>query len=198
MKTSAAGIAAIRQREGCRLTAYRDSVGVLTIGVGHTGRASRPLVYSDMKITQEHADAILVDDLAPFEAAVNTAGPMTQNQFDALVSLAFNIGAPAFMGSTVRRLMAAGDTAGAADAILKWDKPAVLKGRREAERAQFLGTNETAPARPAARSKAAAGAVVVAAGAGAALVPHGSYWMAGLVVVAMIAAAVAICIHFKK
>ena len=95
---SSAGRAALMAREGCRLAAYRDSTGVPTIGVGHTGRASPPAVAMGMEITQAQAEAFLAADLAPFEDAVAGAVPatLTQNQFDACVSLAFNIGAHGF------------------------------------------------------------------------------------------------------
>lgn len=67
MKTSAAGRAAIASREGCILTAYRDSAGVLTIGVGHTTAAGEPKVTAPMKITAAQADEILSRDLAGVE-----------------------------------------------------------------------------------------------------------------------------------
>ena len=145
MKTSAAGRAAIMQREGVRLTAYRDTVGVLTIGVGHTGRATLPLVVPGMTITRDTADEILSRDLATFEDVVNAAAPrgLAQNAFDASVSLAFNIGASAFVKSTVARKIASGDMAGAADAFMMWVKPPELKARRESERAQFLKPDAT-------------------------------------------------------
>lgn len=140
MQTSPAGRAAIMQREGLRLVAYKDSVGVWTIGVGHTGRASPPLVTAGMRITKAQADAFLAADLAPMEAAVNGSikVPMTQNMFDACMSLAFNIGAHGFIGSTVVHKLNAGDKKGAADAFLMWSKPVVLKQRRAGERKQFL------------------------------------------------------------
>jgi lysozyme len=140
MKTSAAGRAALTQREGLRLTAYKDTVGVWTIGVGHTGRASLPLVVPGMTISRGQADTMLAADLAPMEAVVNAAAPrgMAQNQFDACVSLAFNIGAHGFAGSTVARKIASGDMAGAADAFLLWNKPPEIMGRRRSERLQFL------------------------------------------------------------
>ena len=137
---SPGGRAALMAREGCRLAAYRDSVGVPTIGVGHTGHAGPPRVVMGMTITRDEAEAIFAADLAPFEAAVAGATPatLTQNQFDACVSLAFNIGAPGFMGSTVVHKLAAGDHTGAADAFLMWVHPPELAARRRAERAQFL------------------------------------------------------------
>lgn len=146
MKTSSRGRAAIMQREGCRLNAYRDSVGVLTIGVGHTGRASPPHVHAGMHITTAQADAYLAADLAPFEEAVNHAvkRPLTQNQFDACVSLAFNIGGGGFTGSGVVHRINAGDMEGAANAFLMWERPPALAGRRQEERKQFLTPDEQA------------------------------------------------------
>ena len=146
---SPAGRAALMAREGCRRSAYRDSVGVPTIGVGHTGRAAPPTVEMGMTITRAQADSIFAADLAPFEAAVSAAVPasLTQNQFDACVSLAFNIGPRGFAGSTVVHRLAAGDRAGAAEAFLMWNHPSELLGRRRAERAQFL-TSDGAPDEP--------------------------------------------------
>ncbi len=144
------GRAALMAREGCRLVAYRDSVGVPTIGVGHTGRAGPPPVTLGMRITRDEADRIFAADLEPFEAAVADAAPatLTQNQFDACVSLAFNIGVHGFTGSTVVHKLAAGDHTGAADAFLMWAHPPELAARRRSERAQFLRPD--APAVPVA------------------------------------------------
>lgn len=141
MKTSAAGRQAIKQREGLRLAAYRDSVGVWTIGVGHAATSGiPPIPKRGMRITAQQADETLAKDLARFEDAVNIAVkvPLTQNQFDACVSLAFNIGARGFMHSTVVARLNRKDYRGAADAILMWQHPPVLRNRREAERKQFL------------------------------------------------------------
>ncbi len=141
---SPAGRAALTKREGCRLVAYLDSVGVPTIGIGHTGRAGPPTVAMGMTITQAEADAVLARDLASFEFAVNRAVtvPMTQNQFDACVSLAFNIGATGFAGSTVVHKLNAGDIGGAADAFLMWVRPPELRLRRDGERTQFLKSDD--------------------------------------------------------
>lgn len=139
---SATGRAALTQREGLRLTAYLDSVGVPTIGVGHAATApTPPAVRMGMTITREEADEILSRDLAVFDAAVNAADPkgrLSQNAHDAAVSLAFNIGRSAFGRSTVARKIAEGDMPAAGDAFLMWNKPAVLLARRRAERTQFL------------------------------------------------------------
>jgi lysozyme len=159
MRTSSAGRAAIKQREGVVLTAYLDSVGVWTIGVGHTSAAGSPKVTPGMKISAAQADEILSRDLGIFERAVSAAVrvPLNQNEFDALVSLAFNIGGGAFAKSTLVKRLNAGDRRGAADAFLMWNKAGgkTLKGltnRRVAERKQFLsgGAPITVPSQPTA------------------------------------------------
>ncbi|MGN6142255.1 MAG: glycoside hydrolase family protein [Mesorhizobium sp.] len=159
-KTSPAGRSAITQREGCVLTAYTDSAGVLTIGVGHTSAAGAPKVSKGMKITAAQADEILSRDLAAVEATVSRSVkvPLNQNEFDALVSLVFNIGGGAFKGSTLLRKLNAGDRAGAANQFTAWNK-ATVKGkkvalpgltvRREAERRQFLRPDTSQPAQEA-------------------------------------------------
>lgn len=147
MKTSAAGRAKITQREGNKLKAYTDTVGVLTIGVGHTSAAGAPKVTKGMTITAAESDAILSRDLALFEKAVNDAVkvPVTQTQFDALVSLAFNIGTGAFKKSTLVKRLNAGDVAGAGAAFMMWNKPKEIIGRRKTEQAQFLSGGGSAP-----------------------------------------------------
>ncbi|MEJ0093845.1 MAG: lysozyme [Methylocella sp.] len=141
MDISEKGLLALIGREGSRLKAYRDSRGIWTIGVGHTGRASPPSVHAGMTITPDEEMRILHTDLAPEIAAVNRAirVSISQDQFDACVSLAFNIGAHGFVGSTVVHMINAGNLEAAANAFLMWDHPSELKGRREAEREQFLG-----------------------------------------------------------
>lgn len=138
MKTSAAGRQAIMQREGFRNRAYRDSRGLWTIGCGHL---TQPPNFTRFSVwTNAQVDAALAHDLAEFELAVNEAVhvQMTQNMFDAMVSLAFNIGAGGFRGSAVVHRLNAGEKSQAADAFMMWDKPAVLANRRAAERRQFL------------------------------------------------------------
>jgi lysozyme len=101
MKTSVEGKNLIKKFEGLRLSAYQCSAGVWTIGYGHTGG-----VKPDAVITEAEAEALLEADLERYEAAVNAAGipSVTQNQFDALASLCYNIGEAAFGKSTLRRL----------------------------------------------------------------------------------------------
>jgi len=158
MRTSTAGRAAIKRREGERLSAYKDSVGIWTIGVGHTSAAGAPEVKPGMKITAAQSDEILARDLADVEDDVNKAVtvPLNQNQFDALVSLAFNIGSGSFRSSTLVKKLNASDFASAADQFLVWNKGTIngkkvaidgLTIRRKDERAQFLSTTiEDAPA----------------------------------------------------
>lgn len=90
MKVSDNGLNLIKQFEGCRLDSYKDSAGVWTIGYGHTSG-----VYKNQVISQMEADLLLKQDLVKAELAVNKYDNKyhwTQNQFDALVSFAFNIG----------------------------------------------------------------------------------------------------------
>ena len=100
MKTSKRGIDLLKAHEGLRLTAYHCSAGVLTIGYGHTGAD----VTAGKTITQAEAERLLRADVQWAEDAVNAALPgINQNQFDALVSLVYNIGKPAFSVSTLLR-----------------------------------------------------------------------------------------------
>ncbi len=158
MKTSKAGIELIKRWEGSKLTAYRCPAGVWTIGYGHTSAAGEPRVTEGMKISASEAERILAQDLATYEQAVDKAitRPMTQPQFDAMVSLCYNIGQGAFAGSSVARRFNEGNISGAADAFLMWTKAGGkelqgLVNRRKDERAFFLRASEPAakPAEPA-------------------------------------------------
>lgn len=144
MKISDSGLAALKREEGCKLTAYTDSRGVWTIGTGHTGKVDGITVHKGMTITQNTADRLLLDDLSWVERCIaeRVTVPLNQNQYDALCSLIFNIGANAFIGSSVRRYLNAGNYTAAADAFLKWSRagsnPTILAPRRGRERAMFL------------------------------------------------------------
>ena len=145
-----AGLDLIKSFEGLRLKAYRCPAGVPTIGYGATG----PDVRIGMIWTEGQADARLVADVARFEQAVAKAltVPANENEFAAMVSLAFNIGTGAFARSSVLRRHNARDFAGAAEAILLWNKGGgrVLPGlvrRRKAERDLYL-TAEAMPLPP--------------------------------------------------
>jgi len=124
MQLSADGVAAIYRRE-CRppnfepeLTAYDDGSGNWTIGCGHSG----PEVHEGLTITREQADAQFKADVRPCEAAVNAnvTAPLTQNQFDALCSFAFNIGIGAFQTSTLLKVLNAGKYEQVPAEMLKW------------------------------------------------------------------------------
>jgi lysozyme len=140
LRMSADGRAQLIRREGFKTKAYRDSVGVWTIGVGHTSAAGEPKVTPGLVISKAQVDEILSRDLVQYERAVHDAvcAPLTQGQFDALVSFCFNVGIGGFKGSTVVKRVNSGDYKGAADALLLWNKPKEIGGRRKSERAQFL------------------------------------------------------------
>ena len=104
MKASRRLIDAIKRFEACRLTAYQDSVGVWTIGYGHTKGVKR-----GDKITQQQADEYLRADLTTYEAAANQCKRLdTQGKFDAVVDFIFNCGVKAFNGSTLKKYIEQG------------------------------------------------------------------------------------------
>jgi len=145
MQTSSRGIALIKEFEGCRLTAYLDSVDVWTIGFGWTHPVEGKSIRRGMTINQATADRLLKTGLVTFENDILKVVKvkLNQNQFDALVSLTYNIGSRALSTSTLLRKLNAGDFIGAADEFLRWDKAGgkVLAGlarRRRAERQRFL------------------------------------------------------------
>lgn len=142
MKLSKAGIAMLKSFEGCELKAYICPGGVTTIGYGHTGEH----VYPGMEIDERTAEKLLLHDVRKFESGVTRycdGVPLQQWHFDALVSLAFNIGLDAFRESTLLKRLRSGDFLGAADQFLVWNRSGGrvvrgLKKRREAERGFFL------------------------------------------------------------
>lgn len=129
----------LTDREGKRLQAYLDSVGVWTIGVGHTAAAGPPIPVRGLIITAQECDDTLVRDLAKFEVTLNRAlkVPVEDHEFDALLSVMFNVG-PKFATSTAIKRLNAGDRAGCAAAIMMWNKPKEIIGRRTTEQSQFL------------------------------------------------------------
>ncbi|WP_217188997.1 lysozyme [Enterobacter soli] len=145
MQTSDKGIALIKEFEGCKLTAYQDSVGVWTIGYGWTQPVDGKPIRAGMTIKQETAERLLKTGLVSYESDVSRLVKvgLNQGQFDALVSFTYNLGARSLSTSTLLRKLNSGDYAGAADEFLRWNKAGgkVLNGltrRREAERALFL------------------------------------------------------------
>lgn len=133
----------IKEFEGCKLEAYPDPAThgePITIGVGHTGGVK----LGDV-ITQEQADEYLVNDVAHAANAVNqmVAVSITQGEFDALCSFAFNLGVGNLRNSTLLRKLNSGNKDSAANQFLVWNMAggrlmAGLTRRREAERALFL------------------------------------------------------------
>ena len=99
MKISNKGIELIKRHEGLRLKAYKCPAGVWTIGYGHTGKDT----YEGLEITPGSANELLTLDLERFEKAVNrlVESAINQQQFDALVSFAFNLGEGALKNSTL-------------------------------------------------------------------------------------------------
>lgn len=147
MKTSTDGLALLHHYEGCKLTAYPDPAtggAPYTIGFGDTG----PDVVPGLTITQDEANRRLANRLArEFEPGVsNLAITATQKQFDALVSLAYNIGLKNLRTSTVMNRTNEGEKDQAANAFMLWNRAAgnVMKGlnrRRYAERMVYLGAD---------------------------------------------------------
>ncbi|HDM8441816.1 TPA: lysozyme [Yersinia enterocolitica] len=144
MQISNNGINKLKVEEGEKLIGYKDTRGIPTVGVGHTGMVDGKPVAVGMVISKDKSSELLRSDLKWTEEAIaiNVKVPLTQNQYDAMCSLIFNIGANAFANSTVLKRLNAGDYKGAADAFLMWKKagndPDRLLPRRQRERALFL------------------------------------------------------------
>ncbi|RZG74806.1 lysozyme [Acinetobacter sp. WCHAc060025] len=142
-KLSASGIKLIRSFESLELEAYDDGVGVWTIGFGTTIANGVKVKKGDV-CTLEQAVAYMTNDLKRFEQTVNSAVtvPLNQNQYDALVSLTYNIGQNAFNNSTLLKKLNTKDYKGAAAQFDVWNKAGgkVMKGlvnRRAVERKLF-------------------------------------------------------------
>ena len=152
-KTSPNGISLIKKFEGLRLTPYRCQAGVLTIGYGHTAS-----VVPGMKITRQEAEEFLKQDLEFFEALVSrhVKVPLNQNEFDALVSFAFNVGPgnatrAGFTTSTLlKKLNAHFPRPNASQELLRWTRAGgrISEGlvrRRNAEMELFNRPVSAAP-----------------------------------------------------
>lgn len=150
MKTSQAGIDFISNFEGLELKAYLCPAKVWTIGFGTTVYPNGSKVKSGDVCTRDQAIQFKQHDLNRFEKSVIDAVkvPINQNQFDALVSLAYNIGSSAFANSTLVKKLNAGDYVGASNQFDVWNKGGgkILKGlvnRRAKEKSVFLkGENQ--------------------------------------------------------
>ena len=143
-KTSDSGKAFIKSFEGKRLAAYDDGVGVWTIGYGTIKYPNGVKVKKGDVCTDAKVDQYFSNDLVKFENSVNSLVkvPLTQNQFDALVSFAYNLGATNLSNSTLLRKLNSKDYKGAAVEFPKWNKAggkvmAGLTRRRLAEQELF-------------------------------------------------------------
>jgi len=185
MKTSEAGLRLIKEFEGFRSKAYVCPAGVLTIGYGHTSAAGEPAVVRGMEITNGVAHEILRSDLERFERGVTrlVKVDLEQNQFDVLVSFAFNCGLGNLKKSTLLKRVNAKRFEDVPAELMKWTKgggkvlPGLVRRRRaEAEMWQRLGAESESetrstpdtptPSKKITQSKEA-GAAAVAGGAGA-------------------------------
>jgi lysozyme len=137
MKSSDKGIALIKAHEGMRLNAYLCPGKKWTIGYGHTSAAGLPTVREGMRITRTEAETILRRDLAMFEARVNrlVKVPLTQHQFDALVSFDFNTGK--LHSSTLLKRLNAGKYSDVPRQLMRWvngggkELPGLVRRRRD-------------------------------------------------------------------
>lgn len=141
MQISEKGLNLIKNFEGCRLKAYKCPAGVLTIGYGHTGKD----VKEGLTITQEQAEHYLQNDVIIHSANVSrlVKVPITQNQFDALVSFEYNVGYGNFASSTMLKLINKNKFPEAAQQFDRWvyaNKKRLegLAKRRQAEKELFL------------------------------------------------------------
>lgn len=146
MKISERGLNLIKEFEGCKLSAYQCPAGIWTIGIGSTHyNGGTPVTKGRTLPTEKAAIALLAATIGQFEKAVNAMNvELTQNEFDALVCLCYNIGAGNFLKSTLVKMLKTGDDkAEIAQQFLRWDKAggkplAGLTRRRNAEAELFL------------------------------------------------------------
>jgi len=137
---SSAGVVFIMQHEGTKYEAYLDSAGIPTICTGHTNG-----VYMGQKATKADCERFLLEDLEEATQAVKrcTKVPITQEQYDTLVSFTFNVGGHAYCTSTLARKLNQGDCRGSAEEFKRWNRAGGrvvngLKARRADEREVFL------------------------------------------------------------
>lgn len=149
MQMTEDGLALIREFEGFRGRAYRDAVGIWTIGFGHTAMAGAPEVSQGMEISQAEAEKILAHDVDGFARGVArlVSAPLNNNEFSALVSFAYNVGLGNFAASSVLKAVNAGEPEAVPRRLQLWVKaggrvlPGLVK-RRAAEAALFLKSPE--------------------------------------------------------
>jgi lysozyme len=131
------GLIALANREAVVLSTYRDSKGILTIGVGHTAAAGPPKPTQGLKLTLKQAINLFEKDIERYAAAVRKAlqRPVNQCQFDALCSFHYNTGAIA--RASLTDAINRGEYEKAASLFMRWVKPVEITGRRRAEMNQF-------------------------------------------------------------
>ena len=141
MNISQTGIDLLKHFEGCELEAYQDSVGVWTIGYGHTKD-----VQPGDEWSESHANHMLEVEMEEYEGYVNNSvtAPINQAQFDALVSWVYNLGGGNLNASTMLKVLNAGQYEEVPAQMMRWNKAGgkVLEGltrRRQAEANLFMG-----------------------------------------------------------
>lgn len=192
MKTSASGIEVIKEFEGLRLKAYLCPAGILTIGYGHTSAAGLPTVVPGKLVSESQAEEILLNDLKKYEQGVSNLVKvqLSQGEFDALVSFAYNVGVGALSRSTLLKRINSERPSDVPAEFMKWTRgggrelPGLVR-RRRAEVKLWRGLKEDAPtlitesrAKPdlpapkksITQSREANGAIVAGAGGAAAIV----------------------------
>lgn len=150
MQTGTAGIRLIKNFEGCELDSYLCPAGKWTIGFGHTSDAGNPHVVPGMKITRGEAETLLARDIKQYEDAVTrlVKVSLTSNQFDALVSFTYNLGAERLANSTLLKKLNAKNYDAVPAELMKWTRGRegkVLDGlvkRRRAEAQLWRGMSD--------------------------------------------------------
>jgi lysozyme len=173
LKLSPQGYDLIREFEGLRTAAYRDAVGVWTIGYGHTSAAGEPSVKPGMVITESEATEILERDVERFADGVrhHVRVSLAEDQFSALVSFAYNVGLGNFARSSVLKAVNARDFEAVPRRLALWNKaggrtlPGLVR-RRAAEAALFTSEGVLAPpecttAKPVIKSRTILSAIVI-------------------------------------
>ncbi|MCA0433510.1 MAG: lysozyme [Proteobacteria bacterium] len=152
MQMTEEGYALIRAQEGFRGEAYRDPAGVWTIGFGHTSAAGPPEVRPGLRVSRAEGEAIFLRDVDQVARRVQrlVTTHLSDRQFSALVSFAYNVGTGAFASSSVLQVVNAGDLARVPERLTLWNKaggrvlPGLVK-RRAAEAALFMMDAAPAP-----------------------------------------------------
>lgn len=152
MKMSQSGLELVKEFEGLRLKAYKCPAAVWTVGFGHTSAAGAPVVTSNLVITKAEAEEILKRDLVQYEDGVRGLVQIgiTQGQFDALVSFAYNAGVSALAKSTLLKRVNAGRFDEGPAEFMKWTKgggrelPGLVR-RRRAEVKLWRGMDTDTP-----------------------------------------------------